>query len=253
MSDPTPCQICRFPNSSTNVFCAQCGAQIQTNAAGAAAGLPSWAKLFLIIAGTIMVAFFGIMAIAIISPQSLAPPTPSLGAKTLGGDTAETKRQHAHVQQSPLPAITNAERLAKARLSLNSSSRYELDVAEGHLNNILQGTPEYKEAQSLLRKVAAKRAPLLREQLGADYGSVVSKANPHLNYIDTKYTRIKGGYALWATHEYFSQYTLSIGNDAHVITAWIDSHRGELKEAGVVRVGVMGRNSFASWSYFDLK
>lgn len=254
MSAHAPCQRCQFPNSLMNAYCAQCGAQMQP-AAARGGGIPSWAKLFLIIAGTLLVAFLGIMAIAVVSPKSFAPRVATVTPQATSGGTAAAGDQVAATQQakSTLPAINNAERLNIAKRFMNGGGRLDLDNAEGHLNNIQQSTPEYKEAQSLLKKIAARRAPLLREELAADYKEVVSNANTHLNYIDTKLTKVKGGFALWATHEYFSQFTLSIGNDAHVISAWIDSHRDDLKQAGIVRVGVMGKGGYASWSYFDIK
>lgn len=58
--------------------------------------------------------------------------------------------------------------------------------------------------------------------------NLVAGANPRLNYIQSKTTKMKGGYALWATHEFFTQYSFSSGNDASVVQEWIDRNRASL-------------------------
>lgn len=248
MPPHTSCHRCRFPNTPANSFCGQCGAPLQPATTRGGSGLPSELKVLLIVLGAVGAALYVIAAVMstqrVTAPQSARWPQASVA-----GNSASQPPQAA---DKP-PTISNTERLDIAKRFMKGGGRLDLDNAEDHLNHIPPGIPEYKEAQALLKKVAAQRAPLLREELAADYQAVVSNANLHLNYIDKKLTKTKGGFALWATHEYFSQYTLSIGNDAHVISAWIDGHRDELKEAGIARVGVMGRGEFASWSYFDIK
>jgi hypothetical protein len=168
--------------------------------------------------------------------------------------------------------LTPARRLAAAKETLkNPPSDYNFTVATNHLTAIPQTADEYKEAQRLLnglpaakaqflRKKAAedaelkrKQAPIIREALKGEYENFVSGINPNLNYIGSKVSSTKGGYALWATHEYFSQFTFSIGSDGPQISAWIDRNRARLNEAGIVRVGVMGRGGYASSCWFDLK
>jgi hypothetical protein len=128
------------------------------------------------------------------------------------------------------------------------------------LEQIPESAAEYKEAQTLLiptkkaREEQRKReAPIRREVLRVKYERVVQDANPNLNFIQSKFTKMKGGYALWATHEYFSQYTFSIGPDAKTVQEWIGENRTELLDAEIVRVGVMGRGGFAGNCYFDVR
>ena len=59
---------------------------------------------------------------------------------------------------------------------------------------------EYKEAQRLLnaaeatvRANEAQEVPRLREQLQAEYRTLLSEANPHLNYITTNLRKQKAG------------------------------------------------------------
>ena len=128
------------------------------------------------------------------------------------------------------------------------------------MNLIPTQAPEYKEVQALqvaiskgLASQKRELAPKLREELAQEYRQLVADANPHLNFIDSKITKTKGGFALWATHEFFSQYSLSSGDDANVIQEWISRNGGKLEDADVVRVGLMGRGSYASSVWFDVK
>lgn len=91
----------------------------------------------------------------------------------------------------------------------------------------------------------------LRNNLADEYLKLISLANPHLNFIKQKTTKIKGGYALWAVHEYFTANTFSIGDDAKLVQAWIARSRPELYRAGITRVGLQSARSYGS-CYFDL-
>ena len=142
----------------------------------------------------------------------------------------------------------------------NSIATKDYIEADKELGQISRGSPEYEEAQKLRATVkqgiASQRreqAPKLREELASDYQQLIADANSHLNYIQSKITKTKGGYALWATHEFFTQYSFSSGNDASVVQEWIGRNRGKLADAGIVRVGLMGRGGFASYCYFDIK
>ncbi len=92
----------------------------------------------------------------------------------------------------------------------------------------------------------------LREKLKTSYDYTMSASHTHLNFIRIKTTKIKGGYALWAQHEYFGQYTLSIGETAKVIQDWMGVNIGDLREAKIVRVGVMSAGGYGGYSYFDV-
>jgi hypothetical protein len=166
---------------------------------------------------------------------------------------------------TPTPTLSAVECLSTAKSIIESNPTYDDMIrANKLLGEIEPETKEYKEAKALRLKITTyiereekkqqeQLGPELRERLKDDYQSIIAAANPHLNYIGSKITKTKGGYALWATHTYFSQYSLTIGEDAHVIEAWIDKNRSELKQAGIVRVGLMGTESYAGSSYFDLK
>ncbi|MGH7801596.1 MAG: zinc ribbon domain-containing protein [Thermodesulfobacteriota bacterium] len=157
---------------------------------------------------------------------------------------------------------TNAERLANA---LNLTKEYEyatesdLNEAKLYLEQIPKSAPEYKEAKILLTRMTSQikdqeetAKSALRERLKNEYRDLVARENSHLNFIESKLTKIKKGYALWATHDFFSQYSLSMGSDAHVIEVWINENRANLMKAGIVQVGLMGKGEYATGSYFDL-
>lgn len=170
------CQWCQSPNPPRSTSCSQCGAPILPPPSAPAApfrpdrSFSSWAKLFLIITGTLVFWFFGMLGVRIFSPESFKPlrtvnfnatasrPAPAVGLVPAASPTP--------ANGEPVKAIfTNAERLAVAKRFMNGGNLRDLENAEGHLNNIQQGTPEYKEAQRLLKKLAAQRAALLRDEL----------------------------------------------------------------------------------------
>lgn len=100
-------------------------------------------------------------------------------------------------------------------------------------------------------KVSAKQkaedARDLRFQLEGQYRDVMAKANPHLNYIESKTTKVKGGYAIWAVHTYFSEYSFKIGSDAPITSDWIVANWSSLHDANVVQVGLKSDNGYGGW------
>ncbi len=92
-----------------------------------------------------------------------------------------------------------------------------------------------------------------REALQVEYVQLLELGNPDLNFIQSKLTKMKGGYALWGVHDYFSQFSFSIGPDGKLVEEWVGNNREKLLEAGIVRVGVMGRGGYSSWAYFDVR
>ena len=64
---------------------------------------------------------------------------------------------------------------------------------------------------------------------------------------------MKGGFALYAYHEFFNEYEFSAGDDAKLIQAWAGMHSRDLSKFQIVRVGVMGRGAYSSGTWYDLK
>ncbi len=91
-----------------------------------------------------------------------------------------------------------------------------------------------------------------RDALLLSYRLVMSKAHPHLNYITTRTTKTKGGYALWARHEYFGAYTLSIGDTAKVIQMFIDATMPDLIKGKIVKVGVQSSAGYGGSSWLNI-
>lgn len=168
-----------------------------------------------------------------------------------------SKRSSAGVQTM---VETPAQKLSRAQSYLEPPvTRESLRAAELIVKNITPSTVEYKQGQKLLKAAEARlskdeadEAIRLRGQLQVEYERLLSTANPHLNYITTKLTKHKGGFALWGVHTYFSQYTFSIGDDAKIVSAWIDQNNSDLKKAGILRVGVMSKEDWGGWCWFDL-
>lgn len=85
-----------------------------------------------------------------------------------------------------------------------------------------------------------------RDVLRRVYQESISDFFPDYNFIQVKIGRHGKGYTLMAYHDYFSQYTFSVGGAASKVQAWIARHSDELKESGIVRVGVKGDDS-STW------
>jgi len=75
----------------------------------------------------------------------------------------------------------------------------------------------------------------------------------HLNFIEVKIRKIKGGYRLNAQHDFFSKYTLSSGSFAKELQEWIYDRRYRLKEAEILEIGIEGTGRFSTGSYFEVK
>lgn len=93
----------------------------------------------------------------------------------------------------------------------------------------------------------------LRDRLENNYRSTVAKANPYMNFIKSQITKMKGGYALWAVHDGFTQSSFSYGDDAKIVSAWIDTNREDLKKAQIKRVGFKNESGYLGSCFYDLK
>jgi hypothetical protein len=169
----------------------------------------------------------------------------------------DVSKEDSTARSTPTPAATDHDRLVWAK---NSIANRDYKEADKQLTEISPSSPEYEEAQKLKGTVGQgiaqqrrEQAPRLREELASDYRRLIADANPYLNYIQSKIAKAKNGYAIWATHEFFTQYTFSSGSDAAIVQEWIGRNREKLDDADVVRVGLMGRGGFASWCYFDIE
>jgi len=74
-----------------------------------------------------------------------------------------------------------------------------------------------------------------------------------VNYIETSISKQKGGYALFASHEYFGRYTFSIGGTSKVLEEWIDNNRNALHHAKIVRVGVRDKQDYGGSVWFNVE
>jgi hypothetical protein len=224
----TKCSTCGTQNTTGDAYCAHCGQKLRRSYLGV------YGVLFVVCLWIVIAIFFG-----------------------AGNRHERAKLQtSAAVAPAPTPPITSHDRLVWAQNAVNTR-----DYSEGlrQLVFIGKSDPEFAEARKLgatalkLQQTEKERlAPQVRESLRAEYQGFLTTALPHLNYIGSKLTKVKGGYALWGTHEYFTRYTFTIGDTGPAVSKWIDEHRRALEDAGIVRVGVMGRGPFSSWNYFDL-
>jgi hypothetical protein len=91
-----------------------------------------------------------------------------------------------------------------------------------------------------------------RENWARAYQTFVSAKNQHLNWIEYRVVKSGKGYALYATHEFFTQYSFSAGEFGKEVSNWIDMFRDHLRKAGFVRVRVWGKGEYSSGAWFNL-
>lgn len=161
MNQPRLCSHCGRSNFNTATFCAACGARLLSAGKGR--------KLLV---GAIVVFVVGLLwaaagykvatTPATIQPQALSTQIPSNSNPQTLPSTSE---------------LTSAQHLAEARRALadgykpnkdpQKASWGEVATARWHLKTIGSGTPEYREAQELLKEVAKreKQIELASKQL----------------------------------------------------------------------------------------
>ena len=175
--------------------------------------------------------------------------------------TSTTPSRSAAPMEREAPKNTSKDKLDQAKKSIWPGAGVErLQGVQADLKSIPKEAPEYAEAQKILGTLPglikdAERRELndKRESLKTSYLNLIKNENSIYNFVEAKLTKMKGGYALWAVHEFFNQYSFSAGNDARVVSQWIDENRNDLNKVGIVRVGLMGKGPYASWCYYDLK
>jgi hypothetical protein len=166
------------------------------------------------------------------------------------------------LQASNLPS---SELLKEAKEILkNKNAGENLAKAVNDLNAITVDAPEYKEAQVLLKQANARNneyqrlkesnlAVLSRNELLESYRSTYANANPYLNYIKTKITKEKNGYAIWLIHSMFTQSSFDVGSDAHTVQAWINANRSELARASIKKVGLQNESGYLGSCWLEIK
>lgn len=182
----------------------------------------------------------------------------------------EEERQIAERKQKAFDEMPPAKKIEKAKALAATEIKESIEEAYRYLDSIPEGDSLKKEAIQEKERIAAiekkkeaeRNAPpkpptaaeiaSLRELLASRYCALIQAENSHLNYIGTKITASKGGYAIWATHEFFTQYAFSTGDEGPSTQRFIQNNYEALKKAKVVRVGLMGSGPYSSYCYFNV-
>ena len=77
---------------------------------------------------------------------------------------------------------------------------------------------------------------------------VCELAAPHYNFIKAQ----QRGNGLFCVHDFYNQYSLSAGNDAKLIGAFVSEWSQELRHLKIKRVGVYGTGEYASGQWFNV-
>lgn len=165
MNPTRPCPRCGRQVISSITFCPACGERIATQSKSI--GL----KLIL---GAIAV-FAGLLWVVAISSQSQRGTTPALAPQ------AQSLVSSPFTPAAPVAQtleLTSAQHLAEAKRALadgykpnkdpQKTSWGEVAAARWHLKSIGQGTPEYREAQELLKEVVRRERQELAAKAAAE-------------------------------------------------------------------------------------
>lgn len=150
MNEPRPCPHCGHSNFNTATFCAACGTRLASTGKGG--------KLLLGAAAVFVVALLW----AVAGYRATTTPT-AIQPQALSTQSAASTSLHPSTTSLDL---TSAQHLTEAHRALADGckpNRYpkkaacgEVAVARWHLKAINSGTPEYGEAQELLKEVAKR-------------------------------------------------------------------------------------------------
>ena len=150
MNQPRPCSHCGHSNFNTATFCAACGARVREASKG----------------GKLLVAAIAVFVVgllwAAVGYKVTTTPTTMQPQALFTQSAANT-----NLQQLPASLdLTSAQHLAEARRALadgykpnkdpKKAAWGEVAAARWHLKAIISGTPEYGEAQELLKEVVKR-------------------------------------------------------------------------------------------------
>jgi hypothetical protein len=95
---------------------------------------------------------------------------------------------------------------------------------------------------------------LLRSDIASDYVQMIDTSRRGFyNHVTAKTSKTKGGYTLYAYHEFFNEYEFSAGDFAHDVQKWIRENGAKLRKAGIVKVGVHGTGPYSSGVWYSTK
>lgn len=166
MNQTRNCPRCGRPNPGAHSFCSGCGTSLSSSSSSFGNGWKVFFGAFALLVGLIWAAAIYTKTNP---PAQLAPPQ----AQSLVGQNSPAA-QPAPTAQSL--ALTTAQHLSEAKRALTDGYRPDKDpqkakwgevaAAKWHLKAIGAGTPEYREAQELLKEVARreKQAEIAKKQ-----------------------------------------------------------------------------------------
>ena len=245
------CPRCRADNPPGARFCQQCGAQFFSQPVLEKAQAEKDKDLGYKVMGY---GLLGICLIVIVSILGSVKNKSDSMQKASSSAPVTTPAQAPLTPATPPPVISNAEKLSRAKAAMKTGTQYK--TAESLLSQIPVSDPAYKEAKPLLeqarKKIAETEGVLIRGRLKDSYTAIIRNANPHLNFVEAKIIKVGKGFGIYAAHEFFSQYSFSAGDEARITQTWISENRDDLRTAGVVQVGLMGKGPYSSRCWLEL-
>jgi hypothetical protein len=95
-------------------------------------------------------------------------------------------------------------------------------------------------------------ASQMRDTPGQRYVEEMRKVNDHYNGIQYQLVKVRSGYRLYAVHAFYNHLEFEAGPQGPTTQRFINSHYRELKDAGIVSVGVHGRGEYATGVWLNV-
>jgi hypothetical protein len=169
------CPRCGRPSPTNVTFCASCGTTLSDTSSG-----KGWKFLL----GAVAL-FAGLLWVSVLYTQQSSSPrlagaTQPQALLSPGSGPASGAAQAAQSTPPPILTLTSAQHLAEAKRALDDGYKSNKDAqktkwgevaaAKWHLKAITPSTPEYREAQELLKEVARRerQIDLARKQSEKD-------------------------------------------------------------------------------------
>lgn len=109
------------------------------------------------------------------------------------------------------------------------------------------------KAPSVVDFPAEAEAARRREALRESYQTYMAETYPQLRNIGATIEKTEKGYALWATHEYFSQESLQQAGDAEAVRRWLEKDLRAVKQLKLEQVGLKSTRASLGSTAFEIE
>lgn len=174
------------------------------------------------------------LALALMAKES--SPIESAGQAPYNCSKYKTK--YAQTNCADFEAAYNSCISGKTKLSISCEDLQKKDLKWLAKNDIAAND-----------KLATSGNNTEREYLAKQWADSMSQG--YYRHVKSKVSQVKGGYAIYAVHDFFTRHQFSIGKDTDIASAFIHANADDIKKLNIVRIGVQSDRGESAW--FDLK